>query len=184
MNMSATIQRRKLTLSDLRPSQRVEHPPPKREKPKPAKAKVEAPPEPAKAMTLPRSVQHDADGFPCGWCFERYSWGFHRSMWHEHGVHLAVGDYTGIVQQGRIGTAEWLARNVWRVRLRSNGRTIIVGVREGEPVTVLPDENWRAHVRWVAALERYMPDRPISVKTSRKRRQRAARRAREQERHA
>jgi hypothetical protein len=123
--------------------------------------KVETPAPPTllpAAAYVPTTVHRDGDGFPCGWCFERQSWGFHRALWHEHGIRLDVGDYTWIIRQGLGGTAEGLARDIWRVELRASGRMIIVGVRAGVPVTVLPDEGWEAFRPWVAGLVEHMHD--------------------------
>jgi hypothetical protein len=57
----------------------------------------------------------------------RYSWGFHRSLWREHGIRLEAGEFTAIVRQCHGGTGEWLQRNIWRVALRS-GRQIVIAI--------------------------------------------------------
>ena len=117
--------RRRLTIADLPVNPRLADPPPP---PRPLKphAAATAPPRPvqppaalkaaAKPPTppatayVPAAVSYDADRFPCGWCFERRSWGFHRSLWRVHGIRLDVGDYTGIVRQCARGSAAPLGR--------------------------------------------------------------------------
>lgn len=133
----------------------VKAPPATPAPPKGAKPPV-ALPQPATAY-VPRTIERDVDGFPCGWAYERYSWGFHRLLWSEHGIRLEFGEYTAIVRQCRNGTGEWLDRNIWRVTLRS-GRQIIVAVSHSwQPLTVLPDD-WQAHTGWAYGLLANMPE--------------------------
>jgi hypothetical protein len=160
------LQRRKMTFADLKPTTRlpqiqVTATPSPAAKPKATAAPASAPlPAPtALGAYVPQSIKRDGDGFPCGWCLERASWGFHRSLWLTYGVRLDVGEYTGIVRQGRLGTAWRLARNIWRVKLR-NGCEINVGVRKGKPVVVLPDDDWREHIPWIEALAVHLPQPP------------------------
>jgi hypothetical protein len=161
--------RRRLTIADLKPITRIADPPPRpasRPVKSPAVAKAPNVP-PAKAVRppraepatayVPRVIERDADGFPCGWCYERASWGFHRLLWSEYAIRLELGEYTAIVHQCRNGTGEWLDRNIWRVTLRS-GRQIIVAVSHSwQPLTVLPDD-WQAHTGWAYGLLANMPE--------------------------
>jgi hypothetical protein len=116
---------------------------------------------PVPTAPVPCIVERDADGFPVGWCFDDFSWGFHRSLWFEHGICLDVGEYAALIQQCRARTGERLQCNICQLRLRS-GRTIIVAVRRSTPLTVLPDTGWKQYRDWAYALALFMPAPPLT----------------------
>jgi hypothetical protein len=110
-------------------------------------------------------VAIDSDGFPVGWCFDSFSWKFHRALWAEHGVRLEFGEFSHIKRQCRRG-GEKLAERVWRVTLR-RGLSLVIGVTvrwPQLPARVLSEENWPA---WVELQQAQADARKAAEKTRR-----------------
>jgi len=68
-----------------------------------------------------------------GWCLEKRSWAFHRSVWRKLGKRLEFGEYGFIRKQITSGEAELLRfgsrQEFYRVRLRDNTVVEIMAIK-------------------------------------------------------
>ena len=102
-------------------------------------------PPPAVPSVPQASSDAEPDDFPIGWALTKESWHFHRRFFRIFRRPMHRGEYSHLLWQIRLGRAEHLWEDCWRVTLPNGRGSLPVRATRWYLITILP-KDWQPPV--------------------------------------